>query len=123
MISQNFFNYHFSTNNNKENFFVNQTNRQAFDIVIDNNFDQNIFLFAFLLLFKEFIMLFVRINSVKKFIIDYKFLNTEILLFFSTFVFSFFEYYKFSQLSAIFFIIIVFLKLPLSVLKKEFFKL
>ena len=84
---------------------------------------QNIFLFAFLLLFKEFIMLFVRINSVKKFIIDYKFLNTEILLFFSTFVFSFFEYYKFTQLSAIFFIIIVFLKLPLSVLKKEFFKL
>ena len=46
MISQKFFNYHFSTNNNKENFFVNQTNRQAFDIVIDNNFDQNIFLFA-----------------------------------------------------------------------------
>ena len=46
MTSQKFFNYHFPKNNDKENFFVNQTNQQAFDVVINNDFDQNIFLFA-----------------------------------------------------------------------------
>ena len=46
MISQKIFNYHFSKNNDKENFFVNQTNHEAFDAITNNNFDQNIFLFA-----------------------------------------------------------------------------
>ena len=46
MISQNYFNYHFSINNDKENFYVNETNQQAFNAIIDNNFNQNIFLYA-----------------------------------------------------------------------------
>ncbi len=82
---------------------------------------QNVFLFAFLLLFKEFIMLFVRINDVKKFVINYKFLNLQILLFFSTFILSFLGYIKYSYILGIFFMIVLFLKLPLKVLTKEFF--
>ena len=82
---------------------------------------QNIFLFAFLLLFKEFIMLYVRINSIKEFIIDYRYLNIGILLFTSTFILSFFEYYQYSYFSGIFFILIIFLKLPFKPIKKEFF--
>ena len=46
MISQNFFKYHFSVNKDLDNFFVNMTNIQAFNVFTDNNFDQNIFLFA-----------------------------------------------------------------------------
>ena len=84
---------------------------------------QNIFLFAFLLLFKEFIMLYVRISSVKEFIIDYRYLNIEILLFFSTFILSFFEYYQYAYLSGVFFVLIIFFKLPIKTIKKEFFKL
>jgi len=82
---------------------------------------QNIFLFAFLLLFKEFIMLYIRINSIKEFIIDYRYLNIGILLFASTFILSFFGYYQYSYFSGIFFILIIFLKLPFKPIKKEFF--
>ena len=46
MTSQIFFNYHFSENNDKENFFVNDTNRHAFDVSNENTFEQNIFLHA-----------------------------------------------------------------------------
>ena len=46
MSSQKFFNYNFSENKDKENFFVNQTNQQAFDVMIHNSFNENIFLYA-----------------------------------------------------------------------------
>ena len=46
MNNQKYFNYHFSENKDQENFFVNKTNQEAFDVVINNDFDQNIFLYA-----------------------------------------------------------------------------
>jgi len=46
MNFQQYFNYQFVEKKDEDNFFVNQTNREAFDVISDNNFDQNIFLFA-----------------------------------------------------------------------------
>ena len=46
MTSQIFFNYQFSQKKNEENFFVNKTNQNAYDLSILDNFDQNIFLYG-----------------------------------------------------------------------------
>ena len=46
MISQIFFNYQFSQKKDEENFFVNKTNQNAYDLSILDNFDQNIFLYG-----------------------------------------------------------------------------
>ena len=46
MNYQKFFNYQFSFKNNYEDFFVNQTNKKAYDLTILDKFDQNIFLFG-----------------------------------------------------------------------------
>jgi len=46
MSYQKIFNYEFSSQNDHENFFVNQTNQKAYDITILETFNQNIFLFG-----------------------------------------------------------------------------
>ena len=46
MISQKFFNYKFNKIKDEDNFFVNITNKNAYDITILDNFDQNIFLYG-----------------------------------------------------------------------------
>ena len=46
MNFQQYFNYQFIEKKDENNYFVNETNRDAFDVITDNNFDQNIFLFA-----------------------------------------------------------------------------
>ena len=46
MNFQQYFNYQFIEKKDENNYFVNDTNREAFDVITDNNFDQNIFLFA-----------------------------------------------------------------------------
>ena len=46
MSNQKFFNYQFTEKKDQENFFVNETNQNAFDFSIIDNFDQNIFLFG-----------------------------------------------------------------------------
>ena len=46
MMHQKFFNYKFTSNNDQENYFVNVTNKYAYDITILENFNQNIFLFG-----------------------------------------------------------------------------
>ena len=46
MNFQQHFNYQFIEKKDEDNYFVNHTNREAFDIISNNNFDQNIFLFA-----------------------------------------------------------------------------
>jgi len=46
MNFQQYFNYQFIENKDEDNYFVNHTNREAFDVISDKNFDQNIFLFA-----------------------------------------------------------------------------
>ncbi len=46
MTYQKFFNYKFSSKNDYENFFVNQTNQKAYDLTILEKFNQNIFLFG-----------------------------------------------------------------------------
>ena len=44
MIVQKYFNYHFSEMKDKNNFFVNSTNQDAFNTVTNDLFDQNILL-------------------------------------------------------------------------------
>ena len=45
-MTQNFFNYHLSNVKDYDNFFVNKTNEEAFNITTNNNLDQNIFLYG-----------------------------------------------------------------------------
>ena len=44
MIVQKYFNYHFSEMKDKNNFFVNSTNQDAFNAITNDLFDQNILL-------------------------------------------------------------------------------
>tara|TARA_B100000579_G_C22803188_1_gene841049 strand:+ start:621 stop:1253 length:633 start_codon:yes stop_codon:yes gene_type:complete len=46
MNNQKYFNYKFSKLKDDENFFVNSTNLNAYNLISDNNFKQNIFLFG-----------------------------------------------------------------------------
>ena len=46
MSDQIYFNYQFTENNDKENFFVNITNQDAYNAIISKSLDQNIFLFG-----------------------------------------------------------------------------
>ena len=46
MNYQKFFNYKFSSKNNHENYFVNQTKQKAYDLTNLDQFNQNIFLFG-----------------------------------------------------------------------------
>ncbi len=46
MISQKYFNYHFSQQKDQENFFVNYTNQEAYNFSILKNFNNNIFLYG-----------------------------------------------------------------------------
>ena len=46
MSYQKFFNYQFSSTKDNENYFVNQTNQNAYDITILEEFNQNILLFG-----------------------------------------------------------------------------
>ena len=46
MTSQKFFSYYFKVQKDEENFFVNSTNQNAYDISILNNFDENIYLYG-----------------------------------------------------------------------------
>jgi chromosomal replication initiation ATPase DnaA len=46
MSYQKIFNYQFLSKKDHENYFVNQTNQQAYDLTILEKFDQNIFLFG-----------------------------------------------------------------------------
>ena len=46
MTSQKYFKYHFSEIKDYDNFFVNETNQEAYNLITNNKLDQNIFLFA-----------------------------------------------------------------------------
>jgi chromosomal replication initiation ATPase DnaA len=46
MNYQKIFNYHFSSKNDLDNYFVNPTNQKAYDFTIVEKFNQNIFLFG-----------------------------------------------------------------------------
>ena len=81
----------------------------------------NIFLFAFLLMFKEFIMLFVRLINIKKYIINFKIFNSTIILFFLAYIFSFFDYFYMANTISIIFLIFLIKGHQTKLIKKEFF--
>ena len=46
MNSQDYFNYEFSENKDLDNFFINKTNQDVFNALINNSLDDNVFLFG-----------------------------------------------------------------------------
>lgn len=83
---------------------------------------KNIFLFAVLLFLKEFILIFVRIFSVKKFIVNFNYFNFHIIIFIFAFIFSIFEKENLSIILSLTFLIMISLKIPYNLILKEFFK-
>ncbi len=83
---------------------------------------KNIFLFAVLLFLKEFILIFVRIMSVKNYIINFKYFNFLIVIFILIFTFSFFEYEILSIIFSLIFFTILSINVPYDLITKEFFK-
>ena len=83
---------------------------------------KNIFLFAALLFLKELILIFVRIMSVKKYILNFKYFNIFIIIFVLIFIFSFLEYEILSIILSLIFFTILFIKVPYDLITKEFFK-
>jgi len=82
---------------------------------------KNIFLFAFLLLFKDFIMLFIRLEDIKRYIVNFKLFNSLILLFFLAHIFSFFNYFDIAYIFSFIFFLLLIIGLPRKIIKKEFF--
>lgn len=83
---------------------------------------KNIFLFAVLLFLKELILIFVRIISVKSYIINFKYFNFFIVNFILIFIFSFFEFEILSIILSLIFFTILSIKVPYDLITKEFFK-
>ncbi|MDC0446239.1 hypothetical protein OAM09_05420 [Candidatus Pelagibacter sp.] len=81
---------------------------------------KNIFYFAIILLIKEFILLFVRIIQIKKFIFNFKFLIIQNFLFTSVLTFSLIDLNILSLLVSLLMIIVFFLMRPFKFFKKEF---
>ncbi|MDC3053773.1 hypothetical protein OA187_04365 [Candidatus Pelagibacter sp.] len=83
---------------------------------------KNILFFAIALLFKEIILLLIRINEIKKFIINFKYLIIQIVLFNLIFLFNLI---KNNYLVFLFITILIFLTIfnfPLKIIKNEFKK-
>jgi len=83
---------------------------------------KNIFLFAVLIFLKEFILTFVRIMSVKNFIINFRNFNLFVFFFIMIFIISFFEYEIFSIILSLFFFIIFLIKFTYDFISKLYFK-
>lgn len=83
---------------------------------------KNIFLFAILLFLKEFILIFVRIFSVKNYIVNFKYFNLYIIVFILAFVFSIFGQNNISVILSLVFLILLSIKTPYHLVLKEFFK-
>ena len=83
---------------------------------------KNIFLFAVLLFLKELILIFVRIISVKSYIINFRYFNFFIVIFILIFIFSFYEFEILSIILSLIFFTILSIKVPYELITKEFFK-
>ena len=84
-------------------------------------FYKSIYSFVFLLMFKEFIMLFVRLKNIENYIVNFKFFNIMILLFFLAYIFSFFYYFFIAKIISLLFVLLLIKKIPIGLIKKEFF--
>lgn len=82
----------------------------------------NIFYFAFALLVKEFILLLIRINKMKKFIINYKYLLLQFILFNLIFLLSYLNINNLIFIVIIILIIISLVNFPYKIIKNEFTK-
>ena len=83
---------------------------------------KNILYFAIALLLKELILLFIRINEIKKFIINFKYLIIQFVLFNLIFLFNLFKNNTFVYLLITILIFLTILNFPLKIIKNEFKK-
>jgi|TARA_B100000795_G_scaffold269797_1_gene260437 O-antigen/teichoic acid export membrane protein len=84
-------------------------------------YHKSIFLFAFLIMLKEIIMLFIRLINIRKYIFNYLYFNTGIILFFVTYSFSIMGMNYLSYISSFIFAILLCINFPLKIILKEFF--
>ena len=84
-------------------------------------YQKDIFLFAFLIMVKEIIMLFTRIINIKKYIFNFSYFNVGIMLFFLSYSFSIIGWNNLSYMFSFVFIILLFINFPLKLILKEFF--
>ena len=84
-------------------------------------FLKDIFLFAFLLFAKELILIFVRIFSIKNYIVNFKYFIMFVVIFILAFIFSILEQDIFSLGVSFLLIVILLLKIPYHLIRREFF--
>ena len=84
---------------------------------------KNIYLFAFLLLLKEFILIFVRAFSIKNYIINFNYFISLIIVFTSTFITSIFNNELSTYIFCLLFLVFLISRFPYYLIFKEFFKL
>ena len=82
---------------------------------------KDIFLFAFLLFLKEFILVLVRLFSVKNYLINLKYFILITIIFTLTFLLSIFDYIFLSYLIGMIYLMLLVLKLPYHLMLREFF--
>ena len=81
----------------------------------------NIFYFAILLFLKELILIFVRLFSVKNYIVNFNYFIFYIFTFILSFIFSIFNQELYSYLISSIFLIILLIKIPYKLIMREFF--
>lgn len=82
---------------------------------------KDIFLFAFLLFLKEFILIFVRMFSIKNYLINFYYFILIVSMFTLTFIVSIFNYEFLSYIIGIIYLTLLVLKLPYHLIFREFF--
>ena len=81
---------------------------------------ENLFYFAFILLSKEFMLLIIRIIFMKIFILNYKTLILQIILFCLIFICSFLKYFNLSIFFVIFILLVTIYNFKIKILTDEF---
>jgi len=81
---------------------------------------ENLFYFAFILLLKEFILLIIRIIYMKNFILNYKTLILQIILFCLIFICSFLKYFNLSIFSVFLILFVTIYDFKIKILTDEF---
>lgn len=83
---------------------------------------KNIFYFAILLFLKELILIFIRIFSIKDYIVSLKYFIFIIIFFVFSFIFSIIDEDFFSYSISVIFLMALLIKFPYKLIIKEFFK-
>ena len=90
--------------------------------IIFSVYSNNLNFFAYTVLFKSILSFILKIKFIKKYIINFKILITQNILFLSSFYFQIIEIKFMYYLTCLLFLIILIKTAPFKLMKKEFFK-